>query len=253
MTDPDSSILSHLSSAFVNSLLPEAKEYLATVPAKMGVSNVVSRYNPLTGNIIINPDAPRQELEEEALHALTIGMGTTGGGIGRGLERMFYPGSWFGFSDEEKKTLSDRYKKDKPFPFLQDILWLTRRGAESGPASWNLAGGDFSAMPQAAQTEIGQFFDIPPSPPLQYDAGYVQPSLKEVSQTPVSTPGPGSFLKVDQAPLPATRRYKVPKRSVNKPPGLRGGRSKSKPKTKPPTRVSARSSRIRSRTRTRRF
>lgn len=219
MADPDSSILSHLNSAFINNLLPEAREYLATVPAKMSTTAAGSRYNPFTGNTMISPTASRQEIEEEALHALTLGMGK-GSGLERGIQSFFYPGSWFGFSDKEKDRLQGAYTQGK-LPVIKDILWLSQRGKEAGPSSWNLAGGDFSAMPQAAQEELGKFFTAPPLPPLIYDAGYQKPSLKEVSQTPASTPGPGSFLKVNQAPLPAPpainkRRYNIrraPKRT----------------------------------------
>ena len=221
MSDTTSpNLLSLLDPSFVSSLTPEAQQYLQTVPTEFRSGR--AGYNALTNTVRLNPSAEinRRVIEEEALHALTLGMGTKGGGVGRLFKRTFYPGSWFGFSEEEKENLQTSYKSNP-------LLWLTQRGVESGPASWNLAGGDFGAMPQAAQNELNPFFVVPPplsnaNPPVDFNKPTVE------SKT--------SFLKVDQAPLPAPpsinkRRYQI----------RRAPKRKSKPKSR---RKSGRSRRL---------
>ena len=131
----------------------------------------------------------------------------------------------------------------------QSIAQLTEAAAndpgwgvpESFAETFAQTAGDWSLMPPSTLPFLA-FLGSPSDAPAQT-------SFEQLQEQAVKLPP-----KESTPTTPAVqRRYKVPKRSVNRPPGLRGGRSKSKPKTKPPTRVSARSSRIRSRTRTRRF
>jgi len=163
------SILKYVRPEFLEWLTPESLKYLegvnTTNQKPWGLDAEQAGWSRWENEIYLGDPNDKKMAEHEALHSLMMGFNVEANEplstARRVLMSIFYPGSYFQHSQDEKQGLKESYF-GKPTGLWDQIGdeagWILGKGREPAPTAWQQAQNPWDIDPRI-QSEISKFFN----------------------------------------------------------------------------------------------